>query len=806
MDSFQRFAPQARFEPRAVADVASALEAESNRRLSDLQRQQGQQEQRAQNLIQDSQLPNYTMEALSQFSKTASKFVEDYAKRTAKDIDVGAQFDSIYNPTLSPAEQQIIDGATVQQATAGQAANQLEAAGDVIGAENLRQDLNRVGQGVADERAKLIEARSAYPSEIQQIINSNDKLAELYNQNPMSALEIATKMFIENRGLQYTTKRNFVDVLGQTIRQTNSYMAQGQVNARIKEEKDVRKAELLNSAVYNGSIATPATAPFDFQMMSDQLLNDNNGILTRGGANQAAARAMLQGAATVSEDQINIIAGIPVNPNQPNTTIGSTYAQDVQKARLDYQTLKGKQDRARRDQITTALIESIQDPNMDPIDRAQLTEQAAQELEAAGDYVGAFDLRSKAGTYAADPEATANFVNLQQQVAEGAVVPTDQQLSEMVADGRLTSTGANSIRTQRERRFKEVRDTSKGVASSNIARVTSQLKITVGAEFDPTTGNFNISSDDAALSKGTVKAVYTDYKSQLQLDLKEYALTLDPNDTVANNEAKLQQRANEFYERETQTPSGRFWMGGLFTMDGKQNAGTPEYEQIKNAGRVYGSQGTQPQRQGVTDWSADWNPGQGVNNRIQSEYKRGDVLYTQEEVEAIQASITNPGTGIPTSVIQAARDLSMTPMEFLNSQLNYYGYPSISPDLESFKNAKQAVVDKPEFISIDAKNAMFALIGQGLSTEAAAIGAAVNVVLSRQERVGGVLGIGTQGDSKFDDENWLETTLGGLTPEEQALIQNPNATTRTLTQLIPSNVDKNEVIAISKKLLQLVGY
>ena len=69
-------------------------------------RQQGQQEQRAQNRIVDSQVPNRTMAALSQFSETASKFVEDYAKRTAKDIEVGAQFDSIYNPTtLSPEEE-----------------------------------------------------------------------------------------------------------------------------------------------------------------------------------------------------------------------------------------------------------------------------------------------------------------------------------------------------------------------------------------------------------------------------------------------------------------------------------------------------------------------------------------------------------------------------------------------------------------------------------------------------------------------------------------------------------------------------
>ena len=539
-------------------------------------------------------------------------------------------------------------------------------------------------------------------------------------------------------------------------------------------------------------------------MMSDQLLNDNNGILTRGGANQAAARAMLQGAATVSEDQIDIIAGIATNPNQPNTTIGSTYAQDVQKARLDYQTLKGKQDRARRDQVTSALIESIQDPNMDPIDRANMVEDSAEVLEAAGDYVGAFELRSKAGTYAADPEATANFVTLQQQVAEGAVVPTDQQLSEMVADGSLTATGANSIRTQRERRFKEVRDTSKGVSNSSLARVTSQLKITVGAEFDPTTGNFNISSDDAALSKGTVKAVYTDYKSQLQLDLKEYALTLDPNDTVANNEAKLQQRANEFYERETQTPGGRFWMGGLFTMDGKQNAGTPEFEQIKNAGRVYGSQGTQPQRQGVTDWSLDWNPGEGVNKRIQSEYKRGDVLYTQEEVEAIQANITG-GISFPTSVIQAARDLSMTPMDFLNSQLNYYGYPGVTVDESTFnvpgkKKATQPGTD--EYLRQDGKNAMYELLGQGYSTQGAALVAAYKVYESRKQ--GGFLGLGAEGEDTLG-EGWFDNFV--ISPEDLALAMNPNATKRKLlNQLISNDATRSEVAAFMEKLLQIVGY
>ena len=46
------------------------------------------------------------MEALSQFSETAFKFVEDYAKRTAKDIEVGAQYDALYDTPTAQAEEE----------------------------------------------------------------------------------------------------------------------------------------------------------------------------------------------------------------------------------------------------------------------------------------------------------------------------------------------------------------------------------------------------------------------------------------------------------------------------------------------------------------------------------------------------------------------------------------------------------------------------------------------------------------------------------------------------------------------------
>ena len=799
MDSFQRFAPQARFQPRAVADVASALEAETQRRISDLQRQQGQEEQRAQNRIVDSQVPNRTMEALSQFSATASKFVEDYAKRTAKDIEVGAQFDSIYNPTLSPAEQQILDGATVQQATAGQAANQLEAEGDVIGAENLRQDLNRVGQGVADERAKLIEARSAYPSEIQQIINSNQKLAELYNQNPMSALEIATKMFIENRGLQYTTKRNFVDVLGQTIRQTNSYMAQGQVSARIKEEKDVRKAELLNNVSYAGTIATTDTANIDFQMLTRQVLDDNNGILTQGGANRAVAKALLQGASTVSEDQINIIAGINVNPNQPNTTIGSTYSQDVQQARLDYQALKTKKDRARRDQVINDTLKAIQDPNMDPATRVQMVYDAAEVLEAAGDREGAFDLKQKAGLYAADPEATANFVTLQQRVAEGSFTPTNDYLNQQVASGQLTQTAANSIRVQRDKRFETITDESKVTQQVTNAFVNSQLKTVIGAQFDPTTGEFNLLSGYQPLDKGTVKALSQDYKGQLKAHMERFVLTLNPDMEPDAYRRALSEEANRFYEEQTQKPSGEFWMGGLFTQQERVKEGTPEAEAIRQAGRKYGSRGAAPQTVSGKDLSLDFDPSVGVTPQFKAKFSRGDAIYTQGEVEQINGAV-GAGLGFPSDFVTTARRLDMTPLELLNSHMVRYGYPTQSSIPEDKFEIPDLTGSRPGTSSYrtTAIVGMNALMGQGFSPQAAAVMAAYLYVRSGEGR-NHTLNLGN-GTHTFDT-GFTE----GFDDKELEVFKNPTATFRQILKLIPKDKYNKNLINYANDLLKQAG-
>ena len=806
MAEFQRYQEAPQFNPMAIVEAGERVQKQGQQIVDALQTYQGQTVQRDQNRIEDARF-NQSAEVLKAFgslSQTAADTVKTIEQQNAKNREIDAQWRALYGAEEIPAEEgAVLEAGQRQQMTAGAAANRLEAEGDELGAQALRQDLNRIGQGVADEKALLMDARTAYPSEVLTIINSDPELAKLYNSNPAQALQLATRKFIENRGLQYTTKTQFVNTLAQTIRQTNSYLAQGQTTALIKEQQGNRRAETLSNVYYTGQITTPDTAAIDFQMLSRQLLEDNNGILTRGAANREAAKALLAGAASVSDDQIDVVAAIPVNPAQPNTTVGRTYATDVQTARENYQLLRGKQQRAFRQETESTLIQAISDENLDPATRAARIEQAAQILEAQGDFIGAEALRQKTGSYAVDPQANRNFVTQQQQIAAGDIVPTDQQLNEQVASGQLSPTAANSLRTQRDQRFKEVRETSKAVVNSNLSRVNSQLKIVSRQEFDPTTGSFRVSaSGQSPLDKGVTKAFYNDYKAALQQDLRDYSLTLDPNDPVSVNDEKLRQRADQFYQNETQSPGGRFWMGGLFTMPAKVDPGTDEFEQIANAGRSYGSQGLEPVRQGATDWSADWDPGEGVNSRIAQNFKPGDILYTQQEAERAQAQITNDSANFPTSVIQAAQDLNMNPLDFLNTQLTFYGYNELTGG--KFPSASAGDPAKPTFVTEQGRSALSQALTAGYSTRGSALLAALVIQGSRENLTDGFFGLGRQGQSMIT-EGWIERMTTSLTLEEQKLITNPNATDRQIFTLIPGE-DRAEVEAIYKKLMQLVGY
>jgi hypothetical protein len=676
MDSFQRFAPNARFAPEQVADIASNLEREGSRRISDLQRQQGQQEQRAQNLIQDSQLPNYTMEALSQFSKTASKFVEDYAKRTAKDIEVGSQFDSIYNPTLSPEEESIVNAATVQQATAGQAANALEAEGDDIGAENLRSDLNRVGQGLQDERALLTSARTNYAGDVLGIIDSNSQLSQLFATDPGRAMEIATKIFIEQNGLQYTTKRNFVDIMGGTIRNVIQNTTTQQMTQIIKERRTERLAEndaKASNLLGDFTASSDAANTVRYQELSEDYMLDNNGILTQGAANRRAASTLLTAAANKGDqDLIEAIGRVQVIPNEQGTgpTIASTFPDLYLEAKNEAPKARQAAIRARRGQVLDELGQSLQGIE-DPYQRLQLIEQARESL--GSDFQGVLQLNDAYPELVADPDATATYMQLSDQISNGQTM-RDEDIEQRVASGKLTRALGDKLKRENAARLKPATERATAIGKRSTGRLRSLIQINTGAKADPTgflSYDTTVSADKRPFDSTTANNIVGSYDRDLKTYLKDLIQGINVTEyTPEQLDQQIREWSSTFYKEQAIDPNGTYYLGGLFTGGPVSFAKDPErYRDIRGAARNFGQSVRSRSTNGVDDWTDSWDLGMSAKP-LEGKYEFGDIIMDEQEVSNMVSRVKQEG--IYPEIGRIARDLKVLPQEFVESQARAY--------------------------------------------------------------------------------------------------------------------------------------
>ena len=731
MDSFQRFAPQARFAPEQVADIAGNLEQESNRRLSNLQTRIGQEEQRAQNRIVDSQVPNRTMEALSQFSQTASKFVEDYAKRTAKDIEVGAQFDSIYNPTLSPEEETIVNAATVQQQTAGEAANQLEAMGDDIGAENLRADMNRVGQGLQDEKALLTSARTNYAGDVLGIIDSNSQLSQLFATDPGRAMELATKIFIEQNGLQYTTKRNFVDIMGGTIRNVIQNTTTSQMTQIIKERRTERLAENdAKASNLTGDFlgSTDANNTVRYQELAEDYMLDNNGILTRGAANRRAASTLLTAAANKGDqDLVEAIGRVEVIPNNgKGPTIASTFPDLFLEAKNEAPKARQAAIRARRGQLFDQLGQALEGVE-DPLQRRALIEQTQEAL--GSDFQGRLQLNDAYPELEADPEAQTTYMGLSSQISNGQTM-RDENIEQLVASGQLTRALGDKLKRENAARLKPATERSKVVSKTSTGRLRSLMAINTGATIDATgflTYN-NLGKDQQPIDSKLANSIVSSYNRDLDIYLKDKIQGI--NITEYNPEQldeMISGWSSDFYKNEAMTAGGKYYLGGLFQQAGPINprssdSDKEQFYRVKGAARAFGQSSRPRETAGVENWSSSWNPNMGTAD-LKGKYEFGDIVLDQNEVEA--AIERTKLEGITPEIGRIARGLGVSPKAFLDSQASAYGLEVGTNYIGTAKKKFTDVnikADSPEYADQAAQTIPY-FIAEGYSPQGAAAAA-----------------------------------------------------------------------------------
>ena len=785
MDSYQRFARAPEFRPRSVGSSSDLARQRAQQQEADLRRFAGQLEQRSQNLIEDTRFVGQDLEALSKFSKTALDLVESNIKQTIKDKDIGAQFDALYNPdVVVPEEYEALAESVTQQASAGQAANQVEASGDILTAEKIRNDLNQIGQGVADEKALLLNARSRYAGDITALVNSeyaDGKLQQLYTTDPSAALAIATKIWIQKNNLQNTTKANFVDVLGETIRSTMSYMATNQSTERIKLQKQERLAEIKSTAFQSGRTATEENVGQTFQYLAEQLYLDNNGITLKSTANRVAAEQLLAGAVLQSPDQVTLIGRALVIPGQKGTSIADTYPELVFEANKQAEKTKEQTTLRIRKEKQDELNKELSNPALTIEERLAIQEQKIQELEALGDYTGAQEIRANTLNNAVSPENQLNYLQLEQRITQGEGV-SDQEIIALQNSGDITRAQGSAARTLRDTVFKTKLGAATTTATAGATLFTGKLKINSNLQFDPTVGFTIIGNKNSPLTPGQASYLQKEYKAALAEHLKKTALDIGPDKTDAEARQILQQASNEFYETQTQNPNGNFYVGGLFTYDTAVQDGTTEFIKIKDAARFLGlppNPTTLPS--GSKDWSSTYNPNLGVTPQMKRDYKIFDRIFTSQEFAQYQAEVQS---GIfDSKLVRTARDLNVTLNQLLYSEGKYNqgNYTRPTEDV-FFKNQILYRTDDPRMLTENAVQGFNALLNEGYSVQGAAMIAAYAYYHSKQQ-----------------DRNYFQNNVNNLTfvkgstqPFEKAglipLFRNSRASYRTLQSQIPNNV------------------
>ena len=793
MDSYQRYARAPEFRPRSVGSSSDLARQRAQQQEADLRRFAGQLEQRSQNLIEDTRFVGQDLEALSKFSKTALDLVESNIKQTIKDKEIGAQFDALYDPdVVVPEEYEALAESVTQQASAGQAANQVEASGDILTAEKIRNDLNRIGQGVADEKALLLNARSRYAGDITALVNSeyaDGKLQQLYVTDPSAALALATKIWIQKNNLQYTTKANFVDVLGETIRSTMSYMATNQSTERIKLQKQERLAEVKSTAFQAGRTLTEENVGQTFQTIAEQLYLDNNGITLKSTANRVAAEQLLAGAKLNSPDQVTLVGRALVVPGQKGTSIADTYPELVFEASQEAEKVKEQTTLRIRKEKLAELDRELSDPGLTIEERLAIQEQKIQELEGLGDYTGAQQIRANTLNNAVSPENQLNYLQLEQRITQGEGV-SDQEILALQNSGAITRAQGSAARKLRDTVFKTKLGAASEITKSSVTLFNNSLNINTGLKLDPSLGIIVGVGKDSPLTADQARYVNREYTNKLKQYLKEEALKLGPDVTDADARSILAEKAAQFYDRETQKPSGEFYLGGLFTAGSKIDPNSPEFQKVKNAAKLLGvATRPVPLGQGQNDWSSTYQPGVGITPQMKANYKPGDKIFERYEFEEIQAELQT--TGNSPTLYKLARELNQTPLKLIQDQGKFYGgFTKPNSNVFFGGTLTQNTTNSPEYLKENAVAGFRSLVNEGFSIQGAAMLAALAY---------------TQFKNSDEDQfkgNFAENVANKI---KDPLFRNPFASYRTLQAVISKSKNGAEVQNIAIQILRAAG-
>ena len=720
MSEYQRAALDPTYAPLTSIDNWSKLKEFNAQKDSEMRDYITQRRQNEQYRIEDTKFVGQDLEALSQFSATALKFAEEKFKQGFKDQETNAWVDDVLdNPlpdptqpvtTESMAEDSAIAAGNNANSQVGPAVAELNKAGRPILAATLAQS-NKIGRGVTNERVLLQDSKGYLMSRVPAILNDANEMVDLGDgQGPQSITKLAldpansytlTKYAIRKalleRKLQFTTKRNFKEILGGTIENLVSNYSSNLVTKAIKGQQDDDKLTLTQNATAWG-FASRGKTKDELQLAFDSVLQNSQSLntgMTQGQQNQMVITSMIAG---LGKDG-KAIAQLALVDIKKGATVGQTFPTLIEQSIQNANKLQKAEDTALADEIGKKGYDKLQQlraegASIEELKRASLelqTQMGGYDLTTAQAYGNRYD------ALIINPIQETVFKDARTQIYGGKNYSEVQLQSMGLEIAQINNLMSIQSDTQTINKISSVTSTLDSTLKGSVF-------LGAGIKVDPTT-QYVISQNwlDSSVATNALNA----FSQARQKHLREFATSLRglPEQEQID---KLTAEARSFDATELGV-GGKFRaLGTLRDLSSKPQTLTPELEStIQDSLRDYASPNAvysvRPTRAAPKNFTTSVKYGQPIPPGIISQYKQQTgvqgfntkVLTYNETVNAVS---TAKQTGvIPAEIVTMSESLGLPATTFLNQQASAYAVPGYTPTAPTAGAAKPKV---PGFTNI----------------------------------------------------------------------------------------------------------
>ena len=658
--------------------------------------------------IQNAKNEGQDLIALSKFSETLTGLVEKINKQTQEDIEIGETYDALmggFNPngSVSQTEKNLIDAGESEAELITKEQHRVEEeTGDIGLAEGARTVLDSgLASGFMGEKVALTTARTTYPAFMNAYLRGNgvlklgsqeisirDAIASGDTRLIQAAISQGRQEFIRSNNLHKATKRQFVEILGPTILNTDAQLGGSIAREAIQQNRKDKRGFYEGQGYNVGQSVEPSQVATSYRSLAD-LMWKSGAYETRGAANKAAMDSMIDGMVDRGDvDGLLELRDTEKIEGNAGTKLGGQFGKEINAAIGRAEAKHDKLIDEAGEDIEADLYRQLATAGS-PEERDQIIESAAQRMEEIGDYKGARNLRGELSELRTDGNNDRNEAIIEQQIRDGEITTADQ-IEKAEAEGRITSDQATGLLKKLDARNSS-KAPSNPIATTLISayegRLNQELGVAVGLGRDAY-GNFidPVEGNAALITAGDARLIKGQIKTELQIIANE-VLRNNPRITDQELQRQLTERFESWWKVETQSPGGRYRIDDLTEIRNNSDIEKSYTAEQRNRFKRL-VEGKSDRPFGSASPSSTPTPQDFTTRKLSSitrqEFNplRGDKLVTESEIKGA-ADLYKSDEIIPSHIQRAADAVGMTPLALLQQQLSAYGLEPVNPNVST---------------------------------------------------------------------------------------------------------------------------